>query len=661
MERFLQECNFLSTIRHPNVIQYLGIYQDPDTKLPVLLMELMEQSLTQFLENSLQPIAFHTEVNICHDITLALSFLHFNNIYHRDLSSNNVLLTGNIRAKVTDFGMARLRDLKSQASHLSLTMCPGTNVYMPPEAVKEKPVYTEKIDCFSFGVIALQIMTRLFPMPGDRRKEVVTEELGLVEKLVSEHERRQNHISKVDLAHPLLAIMLDCLKDKDIERPSAQEICERVASLKRDTKYSESMVADGEKGKCYSDKGEGIQTVDFDQPLESLQRDIQSRIARYEETIRQKDKDIAAKQIEIQNLKEQSQLRDSKRDKELEELKKQLATADKRIREYEWQLSKNDEPPVARSRVDTLAKIRLKWREGEKAPCVMSRNFFSMVDVAVDDNVVYVMENHHVYAYDASQSSWSQLPDCTFRSCPSVIVCNLLTLIGGIRGDIITNKLFSLTKKGKYLRWTEEFPQPMPTSRWGASALSTGTALIVAGGVGGGGDVVATTEVMDTETYQWSIAADLPQPMNYGSLLQISDNRLYLLGGIDGTMKPISSVYTCSLNALRQTCSRKRLVRFSNRSDLWSRVTDIPIMHSTYVCVNGRLLAIGGLDPQETTVQAVHVYNPSTKSWDLVSNMSTPRQNCYTAFLPDNQLIVVGGKTRMFGQETDKVEIATLL
>ena len=51
MRRFEQECGFLSTIRHPNIIQYLGMYQDPDTHLPVLLMELMDDSLTHFLES----------------------------------------------------------------------------------------------------------------------------------------------------------------------------------------------------------------------------------------------------------------------------------------------------------------------------------------------------------------------------------------------------------------------------------------------------------------------------------------------------------------------------------------------------------------------------------------------------------------------------------
>ena len=85
--------------------------------------------------------------------------VYFNGIVHRDISSNNVLLIGNVRAKVTDFGMASLGNQNPQATQLTFTMCPGTDVYMPPEAIKDKPVYTEKIDCFSFGVIAVQIIT----------------------------------------------------------------------------------------------------------------------------------------------------------------------------------------------------------------------------------------------------------------------------------------------------------------------------------------------------------------------------------------------------------------------------------------------------------------------------------------------------------------------
>ena len=229
IRRFQLECEFLSTVRHSNIVQYLGTYQDPETGLPVLLMELMDDSLTHFLESSPQPIPYHIQVNICHDITLALSFLHSNGIVHRDLSSNNVLLICNMRAKVTDFGMARLSDQGQNTTQLTFTVSPGTDVYMPPEAVEDKPVYTEKIDCFSFGVLTIQIITRLFPKPGHRLVTVNDPRYpqGSLKQAVLEVCWRENHISMVDPNHPLLSVALDCLKDKDIECPSAQQLCEK--------------------------------------------------------------------------------------------------------------------------------------------------------------------------------------------------------------------------------------------------------------------------------------------------------------------------------------------------------------------------------------------------------------------------------------------------
>ena len=83
---------------------------DPELRLLVLLMELMDESLTRFLERVQDPLTYHTEVNLFHDIALALSYLHSNGIVHRDLSSNNVLLMAGSRAKVTNFGMVKLYD-----------------------------------------------------------------------------------------------------------------------------------------------------------------------------------------------------------------------------------------------------------------------------------------------------------------------------------------------------------------------------------------------------------------------------------------------------------------------------------------------------------------------------------------------------------------------
>ena len=276
INRFMQECEFMSAIRHPNIVQYLGTRQDPQTGLPVLLMELMDDSLTNFLESSQDAVPYHIQVNFCHDITLAISYLHSNGITHRDLSSNNVLLCGNVKAKVTDFGMAKLGDINPQATRrrVSFTTCPGTDAYMPPEAVKGKPVYTVKIDCFAIGTLIIQILTRCFPEPGDRLKTIQIDHPqfpgGTVYAPVSEIERRQNHISQVNPNHPLLPIALHCLKDNDIERPSAQELCHRVAALKETPQFVESV-------RRAQERPEPGNTTEREEEIRELQQQVEDK------------------------------------------------------------------------------------------------------------------------------------------------------------------------------------------------------------------------------------------------------------------------------------------------------------------------------------------------------------------------------------------------
>ena len=144
---FEQVCRFLSEIRYPNMVQYLGVALDEDSCLPILLMELMESSLTHFLEQSEEPLAYHVQVSIGHDIALAVAFLHLNRIVHRDLSSSNELLINvGSRAEVTDFGMSKLTEVNPRMT--GQTKCPGNPAYMSPEALLDPPVYTEKLDCF---------------------------------------------------------------------------------------------------------------------------------------------------------------------------------------------------------------------------------------------------------------------------------------------------------------------------------------------------------------------------------------------------------------------------------------------------------------------------------------------------------------------------------
>ena len=226
-----KECKDLSLIRHPNLVQYLGIAIDPKTKRPLLFMEILDKDLTQFLGTSSEPLPYFMQLKISYEVALGLGFLHFNSLVHGSLSSNNVLLIGEAnRAKLTDFGLYKFTDTENLAIE-SNRMLP----YMAAETLLQPPVYSSKADCFSYGVILLQILTRKFPEP--------TKETSIVDGnvvRVIEIERRKSDINQVNPGHQLLSTMLDCLKDSDIERLSADKICDRIALLKRKTLYQNS-------------------------------------------------------------------------------------------------------------------------------------------------------------------------------------------------------------------------------------------------------------------------------------------------------------------------------------------------------------------------------------------------------------------------------------
>ena len=238
--KFQEECRLLSLARHPNIVQYLATYCDPETRLPVLLMELCNESLTRFLERSPGPVPYHVQLNIGHDIALALVYLHSNGLIHRDLTGNNVLMIAATRAKVTDFGMSKLYTAHPRKT--ALTLCPGNVLYMSPEALNEVPRYSDKLDVFSFGVLQVQIVTRQFPNPTDRFEVIndpqYDEEIRLV---VLETQRRQAHLQLISDNHPLKPLALQCLKNKDRERPSAQQLSERMSELKLAPQYTESV------------------------------------------------------------------------------------------------------------------------------------------------------------------------------------------------------------------------------------------------------------------------------------------------------------------------------------------------------------------------------------------------------------------------------------
>ena len=95
---------------------------------------------------------------------------------------------------------------------------------------------------------------------------------------------------------------------------------------------------------------------------------------------------------------------------------------------------------------------------------------------------------------------------------------------------------------------------------------------------------------------------------------------------------------------------------------IWNKVANLPVTQSTCVTLHGRLLAIGGCDSKYTPTSDVHIYHPTSNTWEVISKMKISRRWCFAAVLPTNQLMVVGGYTtsNVFS-ETDSVEIATVV
>ena len=224
-------------------------------------------------------------------------------------------------------------------------------------------------------------------------------------------------------------------------------------------------------------------------------------------------------------------------------------------------------------------------------------------------------------------------------------------------------ELFSLTGESSGRRWTKKFPS-MPTKRQCTTALCTGTTLIVIGGWGAGG-VLLTVEVMNTESQQWSIAADLPEPLyNASATCTVFGDQLYMLGGLSKDHTPTKSVYTCSVGALLQSCvsnsveDRFKRTSLEEKASIWRQLADLPVTRSTCQSFHDRLLAIGGKTDSKKSSKSVYMYQSATDSWKIISHMITGRYGCFTAVLPENQLMVVGGCISE-GKMTDSIEFAS--
>ncbi|CAG8449130.1 6174_t:CDS:10 [Ambispora leptoticha] len=149
------EIDVLKQLRHENIIEFIGVCTN--TKHLCIVTELCDNGdLFDYMRKVPRP-TFSQQIMYMHDIALGIAYLHNRrpSIIHRDLKSMNILISSDLRAKINDFGLARIRPRANASMH---TQC-GTPNWQAPEFWASNPRYTEKVDVYACGLIFWEILT----------------------------------------------------------------------------------------------------------------------------------------------------------------------------------------------------------------------------------------------------------------------------------------------------------------------------------------------------------------------------------------------------------------------------------------------------------------------------------------------------------------------
>ena len=229
IQKFHEEVNLLSRLRHPNVVQFLGVHYGHDEADISLIMEYMHMDLEQCI-TAYPNIPLPYKTSILRDVSYGLAHLHSKSIIHRDLNAGNVLLTESLRAKIADLGVAKLFD-RINAAHRITTVCPGAPDFMPPESVDESPEYDYKLDIFSVGHLILYLVNQNVPIVSD--KTMTADDFARKQLQVGKRRKALDQMGGPK--HPLYSTAVWCLSDSPDQRPTTmqlvnciKEICERL-------------------------------------------------------------------------------------------------------------------------------------------------------------------------------------------------------------------------------------------------------------------------------------------------------------------------------------------------------------------------------------------------------------------------------------------------
>ena len=218
VKQFLDECNILKNLHHPNILLYMGACTIGPQYFVVT--EFCDNgNLFEFLHMMRDTkLTYNDARRIALEIAYGMNYLHGFKppILHRDLKSMNVLLDRNCTVKLADFGNTR-------TFQIQMTKQKGTFQWMAPEVIKGN-TYSESSDVFSFGIIMNELVTRIPPYHGTDKKDVA-------KKVVNNPNYRPPYNEK-KVPKDWIDIMTKCWQHDEKKRPNFGEVIELLLKAK---------------------------------------------------------------------------------------------------------------------------------------------------------------------------------------------------------------------------------------------------------------------------------------------------------------------------------------------------------------------------------------------------------------------------------------------
>ena len=254
MARFQREAKAMAALNHPNIVTIFSVEETDG--LHFLTMELIEgQSLDRLIPQGGLPV--ERILGIARPLAEALAVANEKSIIHRDLKPANVMVTGDGRVKVLDFGLAKearpaRHDEATQtyANQTRAGVVMGTPAYMSPEQIAGRAV-DHRTDIFSLGIILFEMATGQRPFKGESSAELVSSVLRDNPSLISE--------IRADLPAGLARVIRRCLEKDPAQRvQNAREIANEMGDMAGGAKPSS-----GASSALASDAGPSVAVLPF--------------------------------------------------------------------------------------------------------------------------------------------------------------------------------------------------------------------------------------------------------------------------------------------------------------------------------------------------------------------------------------------------------------